>query len=259
MLRLEERAGKVVGRPYIAMLEEHNTRKGFFEEDQFRAVLANLADDLRPVFEVAYITGWRVKSEVLTRQKSHLDLMAGWLRLEPGETKNGEGRMFPLLPRLRAVLEAQVERTRAVEQETGRIIPWLFHRKGTPIKFFRRAWLTACQRAGLAVTVERAGKQTIVATRIPHDFRRTAVRNLERAGIPRSAAMAMVGHRTEAIYRRYAIADESMLTAAGVKLQTPYDNVAITPRSDDATRRDSRRSTRRNVARMRQVRCKSPF
>src|SRR5215510_5797037 len=55
-----------------------------------------------------YITGWRVKSEILTRQRSHLDLDAGWIRLEPGETKNGKGRMFPLTPRLRAVLEAQL-------------------------------------------------------------------------------------------------------------------------------------------------------
>lgn len=47
--------------------------------------------------------------------------------------------------------------------------------------------------------------------RIPHDFRRTAARNLERADVPRPAAMKMVGHKTESIYRRYAIADEGML------------------------------------------------
>src|SRR5437773_5306962 len=55
-------------------------------------------------------------------------------------------------------------------------------------------------------------------TRIPHDFRRTAVRNLERAGVPRSAAMKMVGHKTEAIYRRYAIAEEKMLAESADKL-----------------------------------------
>jgi integrase len=71
----------------------------------------------------------------------------------------------------------------------------------------------------------------MLATRIPHDFRRTAVRNLERAGIPCSAAMAMVGHRTEAIYRRYAIADEAMLNAAGTKLQAFFDNAEATPRT----------------------------
>ena len=51
-----------------------------------------------------------------------------------------------------------------------------------------------------------------------HDFRRTAVRNLERAGVPRSVAMQMVGHKTEAIYRRYAIVSDADLRAAADKL-----------------------------------------
>jgi hypothetical protein len=58
--------------------------------------LAELPDDLRPVFEVAYITGWRVRSEILTRTWAHVGFQGGWLRLEPGEAKNREGRMFRL-------------------------------------------------------------------------------------------------------------------------------------------------------------------
>jgi len=208
--RLAQRFGKIVQVPHIGMLQEDNVRKGFFEAVEFHAVLDQLPEALRPVFEVAYITGWRVKSEILTRQRSHLDLGAGWLRLEPGETKNGKGRMFPLTPRLRAVLEAQLARTHAAETRTGQIIPWLFHRDGCPIKSFRRAWQSACRQAGLA-------------GRIPHDFRRTAVRNLERAGVPRSTAMEMVGHRTEAIYRRYAIADEVMLRDGAAKLSALHE------------------------------------
>jgi hypothetical protein len=173
-------------------------------------MLAQLPDDLQPVFTVAYLTGWRVKSELLTRQWAHVDFQSGWLRLEPGETKNAEGRQFPLTPALRAVLERQRARTRAIEKATRTIIPWLFHRSGRPIKSFRRAWLTACTAAGLS-------------GRIPHDFRRTAVRNLERAGVPRSTAMKMVGHKTESIYRRYAIVDEAMLKEGAVKLQTLHD------------------------------------
>src|SRR5438093_4313198 len=79
------------------------------------------------------------------------------------------------------------------------------------IRSFRRAWITACRRAGLARVVERDGRTIVYPLRIPHDFRRTAVRNLERAGVPRSTAIAMVGHRTESIYRRYATVDETML------------------------------------------------
>ncbi len=147
----------------------------------------------------------RVHDELLSRHRHHVDLKAGWLRLEPGETKNCEGRMFPLTPRLREVVGEQFARTEAFQKLTGRIIPWLFHRNGNQIKYFRRSWLTACRKAGLP------GK-------IPHDFRRTAIRNLERAGVPRSTAMRLVGHRTESTYRRYAIVDEAMLKEGGEKL-----------------------------------------
>lgn len=142
-----------------------------------------------------------------------MDFSAGWLRLEPLETKNGDGRMFPLTPDLREVLERQRRRTSKIEKATGRIIPWVFHRGGDPIKSFRRAWLTACRGAGCP-------------GRIPHDFRRTAVRNLERAGVPRSAAMAMVGHKTESIYRRYAIVAEADLRAGAEKIQALHERQA---------------------------------
>ena len=168
--------------------------------------------------EAAYLTGWRVADELLTRQWKHLDFGAGWLRLEPGETKNGEGRMFPLTLDLRRVLEAQRERTSQIEHATGQIIPWLFHCQGRPIKSFKRAWKAACLAVGFA-HVEGAGAQRLVIVhKIPHDFRRTAVRNLERPGVLRSTAMKMVGHKTEAIYRRYAIVDEAMLQEGAAKL-----------------------------------------
>ena len=104
---------------------------------------------------------------------------------------------FPLTKELRGVLEGVVAATARLEREKGRMIPWLFHRAGEPIRSYRRSWKTACRLAGLRA--------------YPHDFRRTAVRNLERAGVSRSAAMAMVGHRTQSIYQRYAIADETAL------------------------------------------------
>jgi integrase len=203
--RLAARADKVALRPEVSMLRENNRRKGFFEPSQYSALVQNMPDYLKSVIHTAYITGWRIKSEILTRQKHHVDLNAGWLRLEPGEGKSDEGRNFPLIPELRDVLAEQLERTAAMELATDQIIPWLFHKEGNPIGSFRKVWASACKRAGIA------GK-------IPHDFRRTAVRNLERAGVPRSAAMAMVGHRTESIYRRYAIADDAMLKEGAVKL-----------------------------------------
>jgi len=91
MFVLAIRAGKAATRPYIAKLALNNTRKGFFEFDQFQAVLQYPPEDLKLVAITAYVTGWRVHDEILTRQKHHLDLNTGWLRLDPGETKTTRG------------------------------------------------------------------------------------------------------------------------------------------------------------------------
>jgi len=219
------RSNRVSTRPYIGKLALNNTRKGFFEWEQFSSVLKNLSVDLQPAIEAAYITGWRIHDEIFTRQKHHADLKRrGWLRLDPGETKTGEGRNFPFTVRLREIIAQQLERTKALEKATGRIIPWLFHRAGRPIKTFRRSWLTACVKAGLGTEIRSADGKLVkkIGNRIPHDFRRTAVRNLERAGVSRSDAMKMVGHKTESIYRRYAIADEKSMKEAAGKLDQFY-------------------------------------
>jgi len=205
MFSLALAAEKIHRAPKIPHLREDNVRQGFFEEEQFAGVRHHLPDYVRPVVTFAYITGWRMRSEILPLQWRQVDFKAGTVRLEPGTTKNREGRTFIMTPALRAVLEKQRERTDWVQLEQGRIIPWVFHRDGEPIKGFRRAWKTACRKAG-------------VPGRIPHDFRRSAVRNLERAGVPRSTAMKMVGHKTEAIYRRYAIVDEAMMREGAEKL-----------------------------------------
>lgn len=225
MFTLGIRSNRLGSRPYIGKLAMNNTRKGFFEWEQFSSVLKNLPVDLQPAIEAAYITGWRIHDEIFTRQKHHADLKGrGWLRLDPGESKNREGRNFPFTARLRQIIEQQLERTKDLEKATGRIIPWLFHRDGRPIKTFRRSWLTACVRVGLGTEIRSADGKLIkkIGNRIPHDFRRTAVRNLERAGVSRSDAMKMVGHKTEAIYRRYAISDERSMKEAAGKLDQFY-------------------------------------
>jgi integrase len=217
--RLAQKAGMVAFRPEISTLHEENQPKGFFEADQYRAVLEKLPEYLKPVIQTAYITGWRIKSEILSRQKQHLDLQSGCLKLDREETGSGEERKFPLTPGMRELLVRQLEEVNELERKTGRIIPWLFHHNGKPIKDFRKAWALACQRAGIV------GK-------VPHDFRRTAVRNLERAGISRSAAMVMVGHRTESIYQRYKVADEAMLKASATKLAALHESEKSAPGSE---------------------------
>jgi len=110
--------------------------------------------------------------------------------------------------------------TRRCERAQGRIIAHVFHRYGKPIKSLRRAWRTACKDAG------RPGL-------LLHDLRRSAVRNLERAGIPRSFAVKLTGHRTEAVCRRYAIVAASALREAGTKLAAALGTAAATASLSD--------------------------
>jgi integrase len=220
------------------MLDERNRRRGFFEPDQFRAVLGHLPVDLQPIAHVAYITGWRLTSELVPLQWNAVDFTNGLLRLE--DSKNGEAREFFFTPELRRVLEVQRERTDALEQATGKTFPVVFWRvkgpgvqkDGTPVKSFRKTWASACVKAGLGTdTRDDDGRVTSKkAHRIPHDFRRTAVRNLEMAGVPRSVAMAMVGHKTESIYRRYAIVDAGMMRLGAARLARLHDDQNNTPR-----------------------------
>lgn len=219
--------------PAMPKLRESAPRAGFFERGQFEAVVSCLPDALRGVVTFAFITGWRVPSEVLTLQWHQVNLAAGTIRLDPGQSKTGDGRVFPipsdgspLIQELRGVLERQ-QRARDALHEHGVIVPWVFFRlvaKGRggpkapkPIKGFYKAWDTACEAAGCPA-------------RIPHDFRRTAVRNLVRSGIPERVAMQMTGHKTRSVFERYNIVSEADLFDAARRYAPDRDSsVTVTP------------------------------
>jgi len=198
------------------MLREAAPRLGFFEPDQFVSVQTHLPEALRPVVEFAYITGWRVPSEVLPLQWRSVDLRGGDIRLDAGTTKNGEGRVFPMTDDLRSLLESQRRLADHAERSADEIVRWVFFRmvaKGRhgpkhphPIRAFTKAWAAACTAAGCA-------------GRIPHDLRRTAVRNMVRRGVPERIAMALTGHKTRSVFERYNIVSEGDLRTAAALLQ----------------------------------------
>ena len=205
MFSLSLQGGKLLTKPHIPLLHEDNVRKGFFEHDQFEAVAARLPNELVLMLRFAYITGWRVRSEVQTLQWRQVDFTAEEVKLDPGTTKNKQGRTFPFTDTLREVLVSQRVVADGLQQTTGTICPWVFHRDGRPIKTFVTAWRTACIRAGCP------GK-------IPHDLRRTAVRNLIRAGVSEPVAMAMTGHLTRSVFDRYNIVSSRDLRNAAALL-----------------------------------------
>jgi integrase len=216
MFTLAMEAEKLLHRPKIPMLKERNTRTGFFEPAQFAAVRSHLPAPLAAMAEFSYITGWRVPSEVLVLEWRQVDFGAGEIRLDPHQTKNGEGRVFPMTDDLRALLDARRRVTKELERTRGQIIPWVFFRlvaKGRrgpkspkPIRAFTKVWKAACRAAGCP-------------GRIPHDFRRTAIRNMVRRGVPERVAMQMSGHITRSVFERYNIVSEADLRTAAVQLQ----------------------------------------
>lgn len=200
------RAGHVLHRPHIPMLAERNVRTGFFEREAFEAVRAKLPAILQDVITFAYYTGWRVPSEILTLEWRQVDRTAKVIRLEPGQTKNGHGREFPYgaVAEVVALIDARWTARDALAT-AGTLCPLVFHRKGKRISSFRRAWIAACEAVGLP-------------GRIPHDFRRTAVRNLVRAGVSENVAMKITGHLTRSVFDRYDIVSSGDIREAVAKL-----------------------------------------
>ncbi len=216
MLRLAYENGKLLRVPPIKMLKEAPPRQGFFGEIEFLAAQNALPEYLRGPAAFAYITGWR-KQEVLGLTWDRVDLRAGTVRLhpEPGSTKKRDGRTVVLPEPLHEVLTGlwQERQSIATPSEIMAHVPWVFLRGGQRIKDFRRAWNSARKKAK-------------APTRLFHDFRRTAVRNMTRAGIPDVVAMRISGHKTRSIFDRYNIVSEDDLREAARKLTGTFSGIS---------------------------------
>jgi integrase len=212
--------------PFVRHLSEAgNARQGFFAEADFQNVVSNLPDYLKDFVRFAYLTGMR-KGEIASLRWDDVD--GDSIRLRAENTKNGEGRTVPI----EGELAELIDRRNAARQVRKPDLPitlsaWIFHRSGEPIGDFRKAWATACVMAGLGQWVCPTCERKVDAEhkcadcsrewtrdelkyqgRIFHDFRRTAVRDMVRAGVPETVAMSISGHKTRSMFDRYNIHDE---------------------------------------------------
>ncbi|MGZ4857537.1 MAG: tyrosine-type recombinase/integrase [Methanobacteriaceae archaeon] len=196
---------KVAQVPYIPMLKEHNIRKGFIEYGDYVALKNALPEYLKSVLTFAYFSGWR-RSEILGLKWNQVNIKDGIVRLEPGETKNDEGRTLYMEPALRELME-NIYRSRQMNCN------YVFHMGGQRLGDFRKSWDTACMKIG---------KPGLLF----HDLRRSAIRNVVRAGIPERVAMTISGHKTRNVFDRYNITSQDDLKDAARKRQKFNDKQA---------------------------------
>jgi len=141
-----------------------------------------------------------------------VDLERGVVRLEAGETKNEGARNLHLDSELKQMFE-DLWKNRSLG------CPYVFHRDGEGIKYFNNSWKTACKDAG-------------IGCRLFHDFRRTAVRNMVRAGIPERVAMQISGHKTRSVFDRYNIVSGDDLEEAARKQEAYLGSLGSKARGD---------------------------
>ena len=215
--------------PTIKLFQEHNVREGFVTPADFETLLGKLPDYLQDFARFAFLTGWR-KGELQTLAWSDVDRDGGTVTLRAEHSKNGEPRTLPLVGDLSALMERRwAAREVRGATETVTLATHVFHRAGEPVGDFRKAWATACEDANLPGLLF-------------HDLRRSAVREMDRAGVAQTVAMKVTGHRTPSMWRRYRITsaeegrDALTRTQGAIRAQRDQERnvVALRPVADGA-------------------------
>jgi integrase len=185
--------------PVIHKLPETIVRRGFLEPDQYETLLEQLPANLKALFVCGYHTGAR-KGELRSIQWPQVEFAAGLIRLPADQTKNKRPRTLPIYGDMRRWLEHQRE-------TCPKGCLWVFHGAHTcQVDTHLNGWTEACKRAG-------------VPGLLFHDLRRSAVRNMKKAGLQDLEAMRISGHLTRNVFDRYNIIDEDDLAEAGKRLE----------------------------------------
>jgi integrase len=244
MFNLALEDGKLRNVAYFPMLREAPPREGWFERKQYDDLLFALPDYLRLPLALGYFCGMRL-SEVLSLKWEQIDFLSNTINLRAGTTKNDAGRTIPIVPPLLALI---VER-HAKRQAACPFACFRLDRRGEAVKIegFRKAWTSRCVKLGLgrmepAVDLANPGEVVYAAPRkdrraakakaklvyrglIFHDLRRSAVRNLVRAGVSEKIAMNVSGHLTREVFERYNISSEKDVLEPGKKMALFHEKV----------------------------------
>ncbi len=184
------RDGKLEFNPIakVGRLPENNVREKVLSQEEFETLLAACPGHLKGPVLLAYYSGMR-RSEITLLTWPEVDLKNGFIRLSADRTKTKTARVIPMHPRVKEMLEAL---PRAIH--TDRV----FLREGKPFKEFKKSYDSACKLAGL-------NNWTF------HDLRHCAINNLRLAGNDYFKIMAVSGHKTMSVFKRYNLVTEEEL------------------------------------------------
>lgn len=198
-------------------LPEAAPRQGFLDRKDFEALRERLPENLRTPVTFLYVTGWRLgamqsrewgRDCELERDSSGV-ITGGVIYLRRVDSKNKEPYSLPLEGELLDVM-------RAADSARDPACPNVFHRNGSPIGSFTKAW----RAATIELDYKRQAKKQ--EPLLVHDLRRSRIRNLIRAGVSQTVAMKISGHKTASVFRRYNITSQDDLAIALIESQK-YD------------------------------------
>jgi integrase len=173
----------------VPLLPERNVRDRIVSPEEFE-ILKNQLPEYALILSLGYYLGMR-EGEILNLREKQIHFYEngteeGYVELYDGETKSGIGRKIPFCILIGRLLRDHLTRQKNRDPER-----FLFTtEKGNLLGNFRRGFQRACKRAGIKGLCF-------------HDFRHTAITNMRKAGVNISVIMAISGHRTMAMFRRY--------------------------------------------------------
>jgi integrase len=222
---------KVLEVPYFPIVDPKNVRLGFIDVATYGKILGLMCDSLKLFFVLAYHSGCRSGelknlkwSQVYRRPDGN-----GFIELEPGTTKNNEGRNLPIYGDMEEWLDKQLAVRNAQCPECEYVLFWheadvnglVMRQAGDKLDAFQAMWKRAVTAAGFPKL-------------IPHDLRRSAVTNMTQVlSIPE--IMNIIGHKTMAMFIRYNIVSRKGITEAGKKM-TAWMKQVSEPAAREANR-----------------------